>query len=208
MKLHVTRLGPLVGAFALLTACTAARKQQVLTFFFDGAPAVNPVAALGVAPAAVPLATASAPLPDLYLAARAAPPGVRHQPYAERQCLSCHESQFSEKLRGTVAELCQLCHKSVFERRPFGHAPVEAGDCLGCHHPHESLEPALLLKPSRQLCAECHAEELIVDSPAHATIEQDACQVCHDPHGGQHLHFLKERRRDPPAAPLAAGLSR
>ncbi len=208
MKRYVTRLGLLAGAVALLTACTAARKQHVLTFLFDGVPPQTPSAAAPTGLAAATGAEFSPQLPDLYLAARAAPPGMRHKPFAERECLSCHESQFSQKLRGAVAEICQLCHKSVFETRPFVHAPVAAGDCLSCHHPHESLAPALLRFSVWQVCADCHDEDLVLGSPAHAKIGHDACHVCHDPHGGQNRFFLKKVPTDRTLALLPADPAR
>lgn len=202
MNLPLARTAPLLLAVTLLAACTAARKQQMLTLFFDGVPSPKP-------PAAAPSPAAPAPvtenqLPDLYLAARAAPAGVRHQPYAERQCTSCHESQFSEKLRGGVAELCQICHKNVFEPRRFEHTPVATGDCGSCHHPHESLQPALLLQPARQVCAECHEEERVFRTPAHRKPGAEACLACHDPHGGPQRYFLRPGK-PPAAAPIKNG---
>ena len=199
MNHGMTRLGPLLGVALLLTACTVARKRQVLTFFFDGVQTgIRPAA-----PAAVPAAEPAPGVPEIYLLARAAPTEVRHKPYAERQCLSCHESQFSQKLRGEVAEICQLCHQPLFERRPFRHAPVEAGYSLGCHQPHESTEKALLVLPGRQVCAECHDETLVTRSTAHARIGQEVCHTCHDPHGGQNRYFLKTPAPAVTAAPLA-----
>ena len=184
-----TPLSPLASVILLLTACAVPPKVQVLTFFFDG---VGPASRPAV-PTATRLGTEAAPrVPDLYLAARAEPPGFRHRPYADRECLACHESQVSQKLRREIPALCQSCHPAVAESRAYPHAPVAEGRCLTCHHPHESLEPALLLGSGWQLCAACHDEPRVAATPAHVQAGSRACQDCHDPHGGSTPHFLRQ----------------
>ena len=209
MNFCVKRFGPVAGLILLLTACTGTRQTKMLAIFFDGVPEKNPAMATPVAPAPTPThaAESSQPMPELYRLARAAPPGVRHKPYADRECISCHESQFSQKLRGEVAEICQLCHKNTFASRPFLHTPVATGRCLECHKPHESQESALLALPERQLCAKCHEEKHVLGTPAHAKIGDSACHTCHDPHGGQKKFYLNESPPDRPASPLAPRLS-
>ncbi len=203
MNLCVKRLGPVAGLILLLSACTGARQSNVLAIFFDGVPGKNPAVAAPVAPVPAQAAESNPAVPELYLLARAAPPGVRHKPYADRECISCHESQFSQKLRGEVAEICQLCHKNTFASRPFLHTPVATGRCLECHKPHESRESALLALPERQLCAKCHEEKHVLGTSAHAKIGDAACHVCHDPHGGQQKFYLTGSAPDRPVAPLA-----
>lgn len=198
MHCGVSRLGAAALVLLLLTACTAVRQRQLLTVFFDGVPPENSAAAVVAAPV-TPGPEAS--VPELYLAARSAPAGVRHKPYAERQCTSCHESQFSQKLRGEVAEICLLCHQDSRQSPPFRHAATASGGCLKCHDAHESLEPALLLKPVRQLCADCHKPSLVAGSPAHAAIGDQSCLACHDPHGGHDRFYL---RRAVPVQGVAA----
>ena len=191
MNTRASRLGLTMAVLLLLTACSAVRQREVLVLFFDGVPE-REKAALRPVPAVLATATEAAPaLPALYLAARAAPPGFRHKPYAERDCLTCHESQFSQKMRGTVTEVCQQCHQGVFSARLFAHTPVANGECLECHRPHESLQPALLSLPGNGVWFECHAQKPVMASRAHSAIGGDSCHTCHDPHGGQSRFFLK-----------------
>ncbi len=186
----------------LLTACTSSGRRRALILFFDGVPPQNTTtSSKTIAKSPADTTTDAQPeLPEIYRLARAAPTGVRHRPYAERQCLSCHESQFSQTLRGDVAEICQLCHSSIAQRGPHRHAPVEAGYCIGCHDPHESNERALLVRPVRQLCGDCHDETQVMKTSHHARTGEQACDTCHDPHGGATRTFLKSKA-DATAAP-------
>lgn len=203
MKHFRLALGLSFAALILLTACAAPRNTKLLAFFFDGVPAEKAAEPAVLAP----IAETTTRIPDLILAARAAPPGVRHRPYAERECLSCHESEFSQKLRLEPTALCQSCHAGYEKPRAFSHAPVAAGRCLTCHSPHESLHPGLLNKPSRQICAECHADERLLQTPAHQKNAEASCLTCHDPHGGTEPHFLRPQRPPQLAASATPGLS-
>ena len=89
MNLHVSRVGFSVGMALFLSACTVTRQRQMLTMFFDGRPSGTPAAV--TLPAAEPTPRVETRLPDLYLAARKPPPGLRHQPSAERPYASCHD---------------------------------------------------------------------------------------------------------------------
>ena len=195
------QLGLLTGGLLLLTACAVPQKPVVLAFFFDGVSPAIRVTAPASAPGPEPM---NSRIPDLYVAARAEPPGVRHRPYAERECLSCHESQFSQKLRTELPALCLSCHPAMAAPQLYPHAPVAQGQCLVCHHPHESLEPSLLVGSGWRLCGGCHEERLVSATPAHAGAGGDLCQNCHDPHGGRDPHLLRAlptERASKPAAP-------
>ncbi len=198
-------ISALIGLLISFTACTATHRTRILTAVFDGVPSEKtPQADALVVAESNASDEVSLQVSELYARARAAPPGVRHKPFANRECLSCHESQFSEKLRADVTELCQLCHKSMFGPRSFPHAPVEAKHCLECHKPHESIEPALLAQSEREVCAKCHDQNRVLSTPAHTQIGNDACHGCHDSHGGQKKYFLKETVTVRAVAPTAS----
>lgn len=191
----------MAGGILLLAACAAPQQPQVLALFFDGVtPETRPVAA-----SAAPVnEETSARVAELYLAARSAPAGVRHKPYAERECLSCHESQFSQKLRGEIPALCVSCHPGVAAPRDRPATFAGHGNCLACHHPHEGPAAALLVGAGWKLCGGCHEEKLIAATPTHAQAADRACQDCHDPHAANDPHLPRKpptKRSATPAAP-------
>jgi predicted CXXCH cytochrome family protein len=63
-----------------------------------------------------------------------------------------------------VMKLCQQCHEDATKTHfhPMGAGtkdPNRDGPivCTGCHSPHNSDNPALLLgEPNRELCVRCH----------------------------------------------------
>src|SRR5437867_3643000 len=85
---------------ALLLGCATETKHKLLTFFFDGIP--QPGASTNAAPAPTNNASAiSNALAQAQVAALASrPPMITHPPYDKQQCTSCHESAFSQKMRG------------------------------------------------------------------------------------------------------------
>jgi len=89
-------------------------------------------------------------------------------------------------------DLCSACHqeKSTDRARTDGlwrHGPT--GNCLGCHHPHASGEPALLRRPAGEICLSCHGEGLIHTSELHAGLSD--CISCHNAHLGSNPMLLK-----------------
>lgn len=173
-----------------LTACTAP-SAKVLGIFFDGIPTRSAPAPAPAAATAIKSVEPDPRVVALYLAARSAPPGVRHQPYANRTCVACHESQFSQKLRGEVVAICQSCHAAYTATQPFPHRPVAEGQCLTCHLPHESTEPGLLVATTQKLCAQCHDSQKLGSTKVHADVMGGDCQECHDPHGSAVPHLLR-----------------
>ena len=70
-------------------------------------------------------------------------------------CLSCHEVRVNKDITrvklitATPAALCFTCHKDKNPSTLTGRIhPPDARDCLKCHDPHKSDNPALLLKPT------------------------------------------------------------
>jgi len=179
------------AATLLVAACNSPAGRKWQRVFFDGVPPELPP----------PKSAMHTPLVSTETSAMKAAPStapdqgptrlVVHQPYARHECISCHESAFSQKLVTGVSDLCQRCHEAIFTQDKFRHAPADSGECLSCHHPHQSAEKALLLLPGRQLCLECHEERDVARTMAHDRTGQTACQICHDPHGGAQRYFLK-----------------
>ncbi|WP_085811892.1 cytochrome c3 family protein [Geoanaerobacter pelophilus] len=121
-----------------------------------------------------------------------------HLPFAEKRCNDCHNSNQgagSASEEGLLVkpreELCFGCHKDLLDR-PFHHGPAAVGDCLACHLPHDSANPALLVLSKEKLCAKCHTERRRAQRMHDRFVEKGLnCIGCHDPHSGSTTYFLK-----------------
>ncbi len=90
-----------------------------------------------------------------------------HPPAAE-DCANCHTPHGGDNKfllsEADVMTLCQQCHDDVKKTHfhPMGEGtkdPNRDGPviCTGCHSPHSSDHPSLLLgEPNRELCVRCH----------------------------------------------------
>jgi predicted CXXCH cytochrome family protein len=79
------------------------------------------------------------------------------------------------------------------------HPPFETGNCLLCHGPHASAEPALLNVPSTKICVTCHNLDAPQIKRAHApfSMEKVACEQCHNPHGSDNKGLIKSIAHEP-----------
>jgi predicted CXXCH cytochrome family protein len=84
------------------------------------------------------------------------------------------------KLLKSQPDLCYDCH-DAFGKKKNVHFPVENADCTGCHNPHASAQPKLLLQPMKELCTACH-EDVLKPKHPHGPVATGACTACHDPH--------------------------
>ena len=114
---------------------------------------------------------------------------IFHAPYFEKQCDSCHDTKFSQKLVSAPKELCFTCHDDFTKDKKVIHYPVSDGACLECHDPHQSPNKALLKKVVPEVCFSCHDEKDIRANPMHEG--QNACAECHSPHASNEEKLLK-----------------
>ena len=122
-----------------------------------------------------------------------------HPPYAKRDCTACHESQFSNAMRGKPGEVCFSCHTQLqtnFVASKVKHQPVVEGDCKSCHNPHQSVIPKLLQKPIPALCLTCHDDPLAAGKFKHQAVETGSCLDCHAPHAANFKGLLKKSVKD------------
>lgn len=178
-----------VGLILLETSCTTTRtKDEWLRVFFDGVPTEEERQA-----AANPAVEQPPESKHAEVAARLATVLVRptsvHSPYEDHDCKGCHESSYSQKLRGTVKEVCLSCHEDFPTEAKSVHYPVEEGECLECHSPHESEHPFLLVRPRATLCVECH-DDLVDAQNKHDPAEEGECLECHSPHASDNASLL------------------
>ena len=110
-------------------------------------------------------------------------------------CLSCHEVRVNRDitriklLTPTVSNLCFTCHKDKDPSTLTGRIhPPDARDCLKCHDPHKSDNPALLVKAmsgdqTQNLCLSCHDVGIHVTKGGsrHPALDS-GCDACHTIH--------------------------
>jgi predicted CXXCH cytochrome family protein len=145
----------------------------------------------------------SAPLPvlcndchdDVRMGGGKKPWPAPHSPVDDGDCGGCHNvhgSAVKALLKAKVPALCSECHDDVTvgrngQKMAILHAPVEEGDCSGCHAIHGAEAAKILKRPAPALCRECH------DDPGadtngqewgttHKPVAQGACNACHSPH--------------------------
>jgi len=117
--------------------------------------------------------------------------GYKHRPFAEKKCKGCHDFTKPNRLITEKSELCFVCHKN-FIKGNFVHGPVAVGDCLACHLPHESKNPALLQESRSEICGKCHREKRLAAQMHEQVIDHRMdCVDCHDPHSSGAQYFLK-----------------
>ncbi len=112
-----------------------------------------------------------------------------HVPYLEKQCDSCHDTKFSQKLVAAPKELCFTCHDDFTKGKKVVHYPVSDGACLECHDPHQSPNKALLKKAMPDVCFSCHDEKDIRANSVHEG--QNICSECHSAHASNEEKLLK-----------------
>ena len=124
--------------------------------------------------------------------------GSRHesQNVACSSCHSLHTQSDPVLAKATEAAVCFTCHKGKRAEmlRPSTH-PIREGkmSCSGCHNPHGSTGPKLLVKETlNETCYTCHAEKRGPFLFEHGPARED-CSICHKPHGSVNASLLKTR---------------
>ncbi|MEI6703673.1 MAG: cytochrome c3 family protein [Deltaproteobacteria bacterium] len=97
------------------------------------------------------------------------------------------------------AETCSVtsCHQAIISAEKH-HAPVQAQECLACHHKKNLNHPLLggrsweLVAKVPTLCDQCHTpfgKKKVMHSP----VKEGDCLACHKPHGGAGQYLLDVR---------------
>ena len=114
-----------------------------------------------------------------------------HDPVAELDCSSCHESTQSggTALVSSAGDLCFECHGDLSTSGEDVHAPVVFGECLECHSPHASEFAGMISLTPETLCFKCHEFNYLGPEPkkpgkgsTHKIVAEGGCQSCHLPH--------------------------
>ncbi len=165
-----------VTLVAIAAGCNEVKHYETLTFFFDGVPEPG---------RETPVAVKPGKREGMPTGARDIQPAVQtewiHEPYRERKCDGCHSKMFARDLARPKQELCDSCHPGM-RNVAHVHGPVAAGACMGCHHPHRSPNPYLLVAPAQDLCMKCHGDTFTAQADYHAGWNERQCVACHNAH--------------------------
>lgn len=162
-----------------------------------------------------------------------------HTAVKKQFCMGCHSPHGTTNdfvlWEDGKANMCYLCHlnkkvrwKKVTDDKgkenfvengdiPVPHRAISDGDCLGCHHPHESDNPFNLRQPPGKLCVEteCHTPifeklskhqhpyDIQHTSGSPVEVSKDifldnegkiVCYSCHNPHGSDYKFIFWKPR--------------
>ncbi|MDH3393142.1 MAG: hypothetical protein OEL66_03990, partial [Desulfobulbaceae bacterium] len=143
-----------------------------------------------------------------------------HKPFAQKQCLSCHnphQADNGQLLRADSVKLCVTCHQKTSLQKDHRNFPSQPKECLSCHNPHGSDQKHLirnfLHKPYADDCKTCHEKEggtsaaaclnchegvkkKLYSTHSHlmAAGNKNSCTQCHSPHAGNNKNLLKKEQ--------------
>ncbi|MFZ4855050.1 MAG: cytochrome c3 family protein [Desulfuromonadaceae bacterium] len=97
------------------------------------------------------------------------------------------------------AQTCSAtsCHQSILNKEKH-HSPVQAQECLSCHHQKNQNHPILggksweLVAKVPALCEQCHTP-FGKKKMMHSPVKDGDCIACHKPHGGSGQFLLDVR---------------
>ncbi|MFZ5941103.1 MAG: cytochrome c3 family protein [Bacteroidota bacterium] len=163
-----------------LTACSAHKRVDILSFFFDGVPREQETPAKSDTDS---LLLNNPELEQEFLSNPAVPPVYYHKPYMEKRCTECHDKNEVGRLVLPEPDLCYHCHDNFSTKFKALHGPVDAGYCIVCHKPHLSPFKNLLSAGGNEHCFPCHVSYEVKQPEDHVEIGDRLCVSCHDPHG-------------------------
>jgi predicted CXXCH cytochrome family protein len=120
----------------------------------------------------------------------------KHSPFANGQCLICHQKgadgqPVSDAFVDAQPDMCYKCHDRK-DKGPVVHPAMEQADCTTCHSPHESTVRPLLKDTIENTCTMCH------DAPGrefpikHSALKMTkSCVRCHNAHSSERPKLLK-----------------
>ena len=204
----LTRLVPAAICLSLtaVISCNEARRQKILTFFFDGVPP------LGGDPNALEQEDKAQHVPEALAEVPEKPKVFIHKP--RRECDLCHGKREKKgmlsaevKLVAKPPQLCFKCHPDAdySESTEFVHGPLAVAECLFCHHHHQSKNEHLLKMPVPDICYQCHEKDDIDAIPDHSEETVSACLNCHTGHSSTRKGLLKSNLRRYPERNLNEG---
>jgi DmsE family decaheme c-type cytochrome len=120
-------------------------------------------------------------------------------------CAGCHtihkrgpgdsEPGFAPRKPAAINRQCASCHTSEWAefQRPHRHKlPEGAMSCVDCHDPHGSPLPRQVRTGSANEagCLKCHGDKRGPFVFEHAPVRLEGCKTCHEPHGSANPRML------------------
>ncbi len=128
-----------------------------------------------------------------------------HGPLAAGECTVCHvrgendnppdNHDLSDYKEGEG--LCLDCHEkiAIFMEDKKKHGPIEDGECIVCHDPHQADNRFLLIENFLpDLCFNCHEDNITTNKYVHGPVAAGDCIVCHNPHASKNDFLLVSDR--------------
>ncbi len=175
----------------LCFGCNDVERHRVLTYFFEGVPAVDhafwPVR---VATSKVISGPGGSGGGEVLVSLSGQKRGSDHP---ARDCNRCHISsgRSGRRLVEPPPGLCYSCHKDHKTKGEYLHGPAIAGDCLFCHQLHRARYVNLQKAAVPDLCYRCHRREDMGTIIDHEDKLEAICTDCHDPHASSMKKLLK-----------------
>ncbi len=188
-----------------LIGCDRVTRYKILTFFFEGVPSPDGQGA-GAEPNIIVIRNVDRQ--DTMNPTNTATPDKWGQRGSSRHdfikdCAQCHAGDLrsgQQDLRESLPDLCYTCHADLHREDDYLHGPLNVGECIFCHDPHQSQYIHLQKASQPQLCYLCHHQEDVALIPQHEEYLEGLCTDCHNPHGSSVPKLLKmgwERQNDP-----------
>ena len=205
-KFYRRALVLLVFFSAILVLCVIGCNQdaryKVLTFFFEGVPKPgeeNPRSRWNVNRGNVSAVQGTESGQENELALVRGKSGQKRSSRHgfSRDCAKCHTGGLTsgqQDLRTPLPELCYSCHADLYQESDYIHGPLNVGECVFCHDPHQSAYIHLQKAPQPDLCYRCHQRDDIAMIPGHDLALESICTDCHEPHGSPNPKLLKTVR--------------
>jgi len=171
-----------------MVSCSTDKNRKALSFFFDGVPQPDTVAALtdtGSRPSESNVETGDSAL------ARVVTVYTLHYPFEEKECMSCHNENSPGEMVLPEPDLCYMCHDDFANQYEVVHGAVVLGMCTSCHQAHQSRYNYLLKMTDQTLCTQCHDLEQVLQNEMHSDIGDTECTLCHNPHGGSDQYLIR-----------------
>ncbi|MFT6985849.1 MAG: DmsE family decaheme c-type cytochrome [Psychromonas sp.] len=118
---------------------------------------------------------------------------------SEIACVDCHQIHTGKDpmlVKDSLNKACTNCHNDIEkDLHKRSHHPLREGtqQCIDCHTPHSSENPASLTRFTlNDACFDCHAEKRGPFLWEHQPVTED-CSLCHAAHGANNSALLEQR---------------